>query len=94
MVYTDGLSSYKVLDLSEFKRYRINHLKKYVDDHNHINGIEIFWNQAKRHLRKYNGIPRKHFWLYLKECEYRFNYGSQKEQLTTLKNWIKRHNGA
>ncbi|TDT89979.1 IS1595 family transposase [Pseudodesulfovibrio indicus] len=94
VVYTDGLSSYNVLDVSEFKHYRINHLKKYVDGHNLINGIENFWNQAKRHLRKYNGIPRKHFWLYLKECEFRFNYGSPKEQLSTLKEWIKRHNAA
>jgi transposase len=94
VVYTDGLSSYKILDVSEFKHYRINHLKKYVDGHNHINGIENFWNQAKRHLRKYNGIPREHFWLYLKECEFRFNYGSPKEQLSTLKKWIKRHNTA
>ena len=23
-----------------------------------INGIENFWNQAKRHLRKFNGIPK------------------------------------
>jgi transposase len=92
VVYTDGLSSYKILDVSEFKHYRINHLERYVDGHNHINGIENFWNQAKRHLRKYNGIPREHFWLYLKECEFRFNYGSPKEQLTTLKKWIKRHN--
>ena len=92
IVYTDGLSSYKILDVSEFKHYRINHLKRYVDGHNHINGIENFWNQSKRHLRKYNGIPRKHFWLYLKECEFRFNYGSPKEQLSTLKKWIKRHN--
>jgi transposase-like protein len=27
-----------------------------VDRHNHINGIENFWSQAKRHLRRYNGI--------------------------------------
>ena len=94
VVYTDGLSSYKILDVSEFKHYRINHLKRYVDGHNHINGIENFWNQAKRHLRKYNGIPRQNFELYLKECEFRFNYGSPKELLTTLKKWIKRHNVA
>jgi len=25
----------------------------------------------------------------LKECEFRFNYGSPKEQLKTLKRWIK-----
>ncbi len=28
------------------------------DKHNHINGIENFWNHAKRTLSRYNGIPR------------------------------------
>ena len=35
---------------------------------------------AKRILRKYNGISRKNFHLFLKECEFRFNYGSLKRQ--------------
>ncbi|EMT2631568.1 IS1595 family transposase, partial [Neisseria gonorrhoeae] len=39
----------------------------------HINGIGNFWNRAKRHLRKFDGIPKEHFELYLKECERRFN---------------------
>ncbi len=45
----------------------------FAERQNHINGIENFWNQAKRHLRKFNGIPKAHFELYLKECEWRFN---------------------
>ncbi len=45
----------------------------FAEGQNHINGIENFWNQAKRHLRKFNGIPKAHFELYLKECEWRFN---------------------
>jgi transposase-like protein len=40
---------------------RINHREQFADRGNHINGIENFWNQAKRHLRRYNGIPRAHF---------------------------------
>jgi hypothetical protein len=28
--------------------------------------------------------------MFLKECEFRFNYGSPKEQLKTLKQWMKR----
>ena len=38
-----------------------------------INGIENFWSQAKRNLRRYNGIPRQNFPLYLKECEWHGN---------------------
>ena len=73
IVHTDCYGAYNVLDVSEFKHYRINHSKQFADNKNHINGIENFWNQAKRHLRKFNGIPKSHFSLYLKECEWRFN---------------------
>ncbi|EJQ0210417.1 transposase, partial [Escherichia coli] len=50
---------------------------------------ENFWNQAKRHMRKFNGIPKAHFELYLKECEWRFNTPSAKQQLTMLKQIVK-----
>ena len=89
VVYTDCYGSYNALDVSEFKHYRINHSVLFASKHNHISGIENFWNQAKRVLRKYNGIPKKNFPLFLKECEFRFNYGSPREQLKTLKKWIK-----
>jgi len=85
IVYTDGHTAYNALDVSEFKHYRINHSAEFVDGHNHINGIENFWNQAKRHLRKYNGIPRQNFDLFLKECEWRFNEGTPKQLLRDLK---------
>ena len=89
IVYSDAFCSYNALDVSEFKHYRINHSKLFADKHNHINGIENFWNQAKRHLRKYNGIPKSHFHLYLKECEWRFNNSDPKRQLNQLKQWVK-----
>ena len=89
VVYTDGYRSYNVLDVSGFRHFRINHSLDFVDGHNHINGIENFWNQAKRILRKYNAIPRKNFPLFLKECEFRFNYGSPRQQIRLLLNWIK-----
>lgn len=88
IVYTDSYRSYDVLDVSEFRHRRVNHSKTFVSPRgNHINGIENFWNQAKRVLRKYNGIPRKSFPLFLKECEFRFNYGSHRQQLFTLTKW-------
>ena len=85
IVYTDYWRGYNALDISEFKHYRINHSKLFADQKNHINGIENFWNQAKRHMRKFNGVPRQHFNLFLKECEWRFNMGSAKELLKDLK---------
>ncbi len=45
---------------------------------NHINGIKNFWNQSKRVLRKCSGIFKGSFPLFLKECEFRFNYGAPK----------------
>ncbi len=88
VVYTDGLPSYNILDIAGFKHRRVNHSKTFVSKRgHHINGIENFWNQAKRVLRKYNGIPRKNFYLFLKECEFRFNYGTPKQQLARLRKW-------
>lgn len=87
IVYTDCYHSYNVLDVSEFKHLRINHSLLFADKTNHINGIENFWNQSKRVLRKYNGIPKQNFNLFLQECVFRFNYGSVAEQLKTLKLW-------
>jgi len=89
IVYTDCWRSYNALDISEFKHYRINHSKLFAQKYNHINGIENFWNQAKRHMRKFNGVPRQHFELFLKECEWRFNLASAKKQLADLKNLLK-----
>jgi transposase len=88
VVYTDSYRSYNALDVSEFHHHRINHSTHFAEQkHNHINGIENFWNQAKRVLRKYNGVPQKNFHLFIKECEFRFNYGSPKQQFATLKKW-------
>ena len=89
IVYTDCWRGYNALDVSEFKHYRINHSSLFAENHNHINGIENFWSQAKRHMRKFNGIPRQHFNLFLKECEWRFNIGSPSELLKDLKKILK-----
>ena len=89
IVYTDCWRGYNALDVSEFKHFRINHSVLFANEKNHINGIENFWNQAKRHMRKFNGVPKEHFNLFLKECEWRFNMGSPKELLDDLKNILK-----
>ena len=78
-----------MLDVSEFSHLRINHSTHFAERQNHINGIENFWNQAKRYLRKFNGIPKEHFELYLKECEWRFNSSEIKVQISILKQLVK-----
>ena len=77
MLYSDGAAELVM----------INHSKLFGRGKNHINGIENFWNQAKRVLRKYNGIPKESFPQFLKECEFRFNYGTPKQQQAILKKW-------
>ena len=42
IVYSDTFSSYNVLDVSDFKPYRINHSQLFADKKNHINGIKKF----------------------------------------------------
>ena len=93
LVYADCWRGYNALDVSEFKYYRINHSELFADKHNHINGIENFWNQAKRHLRKFNGVPKSHFHLFLKECEWRFNHSDPKSQLKQLNQWVREYMG-
>ena len=89
IVYSGTLTSYNVLDVSAFKHCRINHSKLFSDQKNHINGIENFWNQAKRHMRRFNGIPAAHLPLFLKECKWRFNTPHSKDQQTQLIQWAK-----
>lgn len=53
---------------------------------NCINGIENFWNCAKRHLRQFNGISKGHFKPYSRECGWRFQcFQRDKIQISILK---------
>ena len=87
IVYTDAFRAYDALDVSEFRHMRIDHTDAFAQNRNHINGIENVWNQAKRHLRRYNGVPRQHVHLFFKECEWRFNHRPAANLFTTLKRW-------
>ncbi len=87
IVYTDTFKAYNALDVSGFRHRRINHSRLFADHQNHINGIENFWNQAKRHLRRFNGIRKENFYWFLKECEWRFNGGNHQAPLKQLKYW-------
>ena len=91
IVYSDCWRGYNVLDVSDFHHFRINHSKLFADRHNHINAIENFRNQAKRHMRKFNGVPKAQFGLYLKECGWRFNNSDPLVQLSQLKQWVKKY---
>ena len=89
IVYSECWKAYNVLDVSDFKHFRINHSRLFADARNHINGIEHFWNQAKRHMRKFNGVSKAQFGLYLKEREWRFNNSDPTAQLLQFRQWVR-----
>lgn len=73
-VYTDGWKSYDGLIFHGYKHRRIYHSNnEFARKRNHVNGIESFWSYVKRRLRKFNGVKKTKFLLYLKESEWRFN---------------------
>ena len=92
IVYSDTLNVGELLNALGHRHQRVDHKERFVRGRTHIGGIKNFWAQAKRNLRKYNGIPRQHFHLFLKECEWRFNYGPPKRLLDTLRRWINEAN--
>jgi len=44
-------------------------------------------------MRKFNGVPKENFGLFLKECEWRFNNSDPSFQLTKLKQMVKQQMG-
>lgn len=87
IVYTDTFKAYNPIDVNSFHHMRIDKSESYARGNRHVNGIENFWSQAKRWLKRYNGIPKAHFHLFLKECEWRFNHRPTTNLLKTLKTW-------
>jgi transposase len=74
-IHTDGWKAYDGLILNGYDHYRVHHSNnEFARGKNHVNGIESFWSFAKRRLAKFNGIASQKFHVYLKECEFRFNY--------------------
>lgn len=89
IVYADLHAGGAALDVTSFRPRRVDGPGRQVRAHPQIDQIENFWSQAKRLLRRYNGIPREHLHLFLKECEWRFNYGPPAHSHKILKAWIK-----
>ena len=89
-VNSDGWRSYDSLILNGYKHHRVYHShNEFARGKSHINGIENFWGLAKVRLAKFRGIHKSHFYLHLKECEFRFNYRNQNIYAIMLKILIK-----
>lgn len=79
VIHSDGWKAYDGLILNGYDHYRVHHsANEFARGRCHVNGIESFWSFAKRRLAKFNGIASHKFLLYLKECEFRFNYRGRK----------------
>jgi len=89
IVYADSHLEREAPDASGLRHQRAAGSKRSPRGRPQFDSVESFWSQAKRHLHRYNGIPRRHFHLFLRECEWRFNYGSPAQLLKMLKAWIK-----
>lgn len=74
--YSDKFRSYKSLFVFG-RHYSLDHAEKFANGRVHINGLEGFWSFAKERMLKYHGISKRHFALYLKELEFRYNHRTQ-----------------
>ena len=75
VIHSDGWKGYdSLVNIGYPKHFRVYHNhNEFAKKSSHINGIESFWSFSKRRLSKFNGISKQTFYLYLKECESRFN---------------------
>jgi transposase len=76
VLHTNGWAGYHgLVDLGYNKHLRVEHRENiFARQLNHINGIESFWSLAKRRLARFCGVPKRTFYLHLKETEFRFNH--------------------
>ena len=87
VIHSDSWRGYNgLVDVGYSKHLRVNHsVGVFAIGDNHINGIESFWSYAKRRLHKFNGVPKRTFYLHLKESEYRFNHRAENLEQKLLK---------
>jgi transposase len=82
IVYTDRYRSYDSLMFCGYRHLKVDHSTRFSQGRVYINGLEGFWSYAKERLMKHHGVSPKHFPLYIKELEFRYNH--RKEDLFPL----------
>jgi len=88
IVYTNHCEAHDRFAVSEFHYRRIKPSKTVVTRDGYlVNGIEHFWNQSKRYLQRFNGIPKNSLYSFLKECEWRFNESDPHTLAAQLQDW-------
>ncbi len=90
--YTDSFRSYDGPALDGFKHFRINHQECFATGkRKRVNGVESFRGYAKTKLKSYYGVSRGHFYLYLKEVEFRFNHRKAADLASLIKKIVRKH---
>jgi transposase len=78
LALADSCKRYEGFIFDRYEHIRVAHRNGSTNGGQpHKNGIESFWSYYKNRLSKYCGINPRHFHLYLKECEFRFNHRTQ-----------------
>ena len=80
VVYTENSPKYDALDDSVF-----THVRRYSD----LYGVHNFLDQWNFFITRFHGIPNQSFHLFLKEFEWRFNGGDDRELLNQLETWVR-----
>lgn len=73
-VHTDGFGTYRLLDAQRFRHRVVNHKAGFMVSKDGASTVRIdqFWGRLKRTIRRvYNGVHYSHLETYLKECEQR-----------------------
>lgn len=90
IVYATRAQAYDVLNVSTFRHKCLKPGKTVLSRGGyHIDGIENFWNESRRYLRRFNGIPKTSFYWYLKDCEWRFNGSDSRALSKELHTWYR-----
>lgn len=69
-------------DNKKFENYLRWH--KIHSQNSYSTPLNVFWRYVEENLKKYKGVNEENFFLYLKECEFKFNY-LQNRQIEILK---------
>lgn len=77
-VPVNGWHEFDALVDAEYpKPYIVSHSPTTIAQSDQPTGIENFWRYVRQRLEKFNGVPRRTFYLHLKESEWRFNQHEQ-----------------
>lgn len=92
-IYYVGESLPNIVDVKDFHEHRTRYPHDEGSKHYKIADFESFWSHAKRHMERFNGVRQEHLHVFLKECEWRYNYPEPLDQYNLLKKWVKKYMG-